>query len=460
MNRSTCAICADYLSVSDCAACPCGHTFHYVCIMRWKKESSTCPQCRLKFKDPIKLFFEQSINDTIDESDVGQLKNEICELKCTIKQKETSAMASKEREQLLMGELTGKSDEILSLQRNLRNSQGTNDALKRQLSYLEKYKTEAQRARNQANEFENQLNNYKNINEMIKGNRHDVEMMVKSYSDTPDSLNVVATSFVMLKKEYDKIKDAKRKLEVDKKDFRRKAEIAGQEVYESKQQVETLTNDLTHLNQINKGLEAKLRKLEQAFASPSPRSSAIKRFMKESPAPLDLKRIRMDDAIEEAGEADGSLVLFDGPLLCVEDGDNDVEPEREDNGIDDADRDLMDEFGLKGVGITSINSRDPLKEINKNNTTIVNNKLGLKTKTMKAVKGPSENLPHLKKGYNGMGGQSKVLYIPKKASGFKKPIASKSQTKKVKIPKSNETLSKFLTNRPRGPRLPIIDLSP
>jgi hypothetical protein len=92
-----------------------------------------------------------------------------------------------------------------------------------------------------------------------------------------------------------------------------------------------------------------------------------------------------------------------------------------------------------------------LKEVNKNSTTIISNKFGLKSKTLKSEKGPSEKLPHSKKGYNGLGGQSKVLYIPKKASGFKKPTSTSTKSdasRKLKIPKNNMKISSFTRPKP------------
>ena len=38
------------------------------------------------------------------------------------------------------------------------------------------------------------------ISELIKGERHDVEEMVKNYADTPEAMNVVSTSYILLKK--------------------------------------------------------------------------------------------------------------------------------------------------------------------------------------------------------------------------------------------------------------------
>ena len=109
---------------------------------------------------------------------------------------------------------------------------------------------------------------------------------------------------------------------------------------------------------------------------------------------------------------------------------------------------------MKCVGTTSIDKRDPLKEVNKNGTTIVNNKFTIKSKqSLKSE--PLSDLPRLKKGFNGMGGQSKVLYIPKKTSGFKKPTSTVTSsvstkgaaTRKLKIPKNNTKISKFFEQK-------------
>lgn len=59
-------------------------------------------------------------------------------------------------------------------------------------------------------------------------------------------------------------------------------------------------------------------------------------------------------------------------------------------------------------------------------------------------------LPHVRKGYNGMGGQSKVLILPKKNTNFVKPLPAKKERKKIKIPRNNSTISKLFT----APRLP------
>ena len=89
MYLSVCSICVDYLTCGDCMAIPCGHTFHSECLYKWKDQSSTCPQCRVKFKDPIKLYFEISRDDRA-EGDPAELRNEVAELKLKLRVKDSS----------------------------------------------------------------------------------------------------------------------------------------------------------------------------------------------------------------------------------------------------------------------------------------------------------------------------------------------------------------------------------
>ena len=79
MNRAQCAICVDFLTCEDTTAIPCGHTFHNECLLRWKEQASTCPQCRVKFTKPFKLYFELGAEDRGTE-DPAVLKNQVTEL--------------------------------------------------------------------------------------------------------------------------------------------------------------------------------------------------------------------------------------------------------------------------------------------------------------------------------------------------------------------------------------------
>jgi len=52
-SKDICSICLDLLKVSDQALIqtPCKHLFCKICLMKWFKQSSSCPNCRAPFKD-------------------------------------------------------------------------------------------------------------------------------------------------------------------------------------------------------------------------------------------------------------------------------------------------------------------------------------------------------------------------------------------------------------------------
>lgn len=49
----TCPICMLVITNGSSRTLDCGHTFHTHCIERWKRRSSTCPNCRTPFDQPM-----------------------------------------------------------------------------------------------------------------------------------------------------------------------------------------------------------------------------------------------------------------------------------------------------------------------------------------------------------------------------------------------------------------------
>jgi len=138
---------------------------------------------------------------------------------------------------------------------------------------------------------------------------------LKKFADTPDSFNQISTSYVVIKKEFDKLKESKRTLENEKRSYRKKAESSAREAYESKEQLKILTNDLKQLDSLNKSLMQKVDKLEKCAVSQNPTSRVIanKRLSCESPEPKDKKRQCTSDIGEGVSEevTEESFALFD-----------------------------------------------------------------------------------------------------------------------------------------------------
>ncbi len=49
-KTTECSICFDEFKDKNIFKLPCGHTYHYNCIMDWFDKEMTCPLCRTKFK--------------------------------------------------------------------------------------------------------------------------------------------------------------------------------------------------------------------------------------------------------------------------------------------------------------------------------------------------------------------------------------------------------------------------
>ncbi|EFO21272.2 hypothetical protein LOAG_07212 [Loa loa] len=61
----SCVICAQNLCINNFSSLPCGHTFHYKCVLRWLLHSEQCPTCRARTlpKHIVKRLYFANCND-------------------------------------------------------------------------------------------------------------------------------------------------------------------------------------------------------------------------------------------------------------------------------------------------------------------------------------------------------------------------------------------------------------
>lgn len=45
-TSQTCSVCLRYFIEEDVAELPCGHLYHFACIMQWLQRQGSCPCCR------------------------------------------------------------------------------------------------------------------------------------------------------------------------------------------------------------------------------------------------------------------------------------------------------------------------------------------------------------------------------------------------------------------------------
>ena len=100
---------------------------------------------------------------------------------------------------------------------------------------------------------------------------------------------------------------------------------------------------------------------------------------------------------------------------------------------------------------TSLNKpRLPLKDVNQKPTTKTN---PVKMSANLFKQPPAPKLAHVKKGFNGMGGQSEILVIPTNTTGKAKAHTLMNEPRKLKIVKNSHKISGFMKKTPKLPRV-------
>ncbi|KAK3879756.1 hypothetical protein Pcinc_015700 [Petrolisthes cinctipes] len=304
--RVGCVICGDlFVPSEDISATPCGHTFHSICLIQWIERSKSCPQCRHKatLKSLVKLFFDTSSADN-GEQDPDTLQQQLDGQKFQVRLKDQEINKLKETSGTLTTQNRALREEYKSLERQLKVKESTVLALKTQLQFMDRITKEAQKAKDESKNLREQLKILQNVETVVSGLTRDVEVMLVSYSNNPDSTKALATFCSILKKELNKTIDDKKKLRDEVSLMRRK-------VKESRQNYDTVAKKLSTVEQINTNLNDDIKALErentsakkkvialqEAVISPSGdvKNSALHRLIAESPAPAQLKRSQRED---------------------------------------------------------------------------------------------------------------------------------------------------------------------
>ncbi|XP_064082884.1 E3 ubiquitin-protein ligase TRAIP-like [Macrobrachium nipponense] len=279
--RISCVICGDLCVPSDeVSAIPCGHTFHSLCIIQWIERSKSCPQCRHKAteKSLVKLYFDSGDDDNAVE-DPDTLQHMIQSLKFQIRLKDTEISKFKESNSQLNKQNKGLREECKTIMKQLGDKESTNLALKSQLKFMEQYKGEAEKAKQNASSLRNQLTEFQNIQLILSGTAKDVESMLSSYSDSSESVRSLATFCALLKKELNKSSEDKNRFRDEAaamrskvKDLREKCASAVQSLSRTEQVNKLMQEDALSLEKENRSLKKKVDALQKAVISPSGRS--------------------------------------------------------------------------------------------------------------------------------------------------------------------------------------------
>lgn len=135
--NTNCIICSDlFTPIAEIFTTPCGHLFHYHCLIQWLERSHTCPQCRKKSteKNIHRIYFNLANTDSIMD-DVGTLQAKVDNLQFQLMLKDKDISNYKEKYSKVNAQNTGLREEVRNLEKSAVTYESTLHALKQQILY-------------------------------------------------------------------------------------------------------------------------------------------------------------------------------------------------------------------------------------------------------------------------------------------------------------------------------------
>ncbi|XP_001948454.2 E3 ubiquitin-protein ligase TRAIP [Acyrthosiphon pisum] len=295
---ASCSICGDCFTgihPESVHTTPCGHVFHYECLMTWIQRSQTCPHCRSKVteKQIIKLYFHNNSNLSIKE-DISSLTHQVQSLtyENTLKKEEIKNLLTinkKDKEQV-----ASLKKHVKDVEDKIRGHQTILSTLQESVRYFKSECKKSSCYKLEAEELRKDLVKYQSINSILYGTAADSQEAVSLLKEKTDiqTLCLLITSF---KKEIHTLKESNKDLETKfsqrvTKYMELKRHLCNVNSKESvnTRVIEKLKSEITDLEAEIVRLQKKCENLEslvQANDDTPRRTELRKRIIYESPAP-------------------------------------------------------------------------------------------------------------------------------------------------------------------------------
>ncbi|XP_011502587.1 PREDICTED: E3 ubiquitin-protein ligase TRAIP [Ceratosolen solmsi marchali] len=263
MNIS-CAICHDELEkCNDIFGTPCGHVFHFPCLILWLEKAQTCPQCRRKVKrDSITRLYFNFSNTEIVKEDSFTLQQKVDTLSFQIKLKETEYKNCSEENVVLKRQNSGLRDEVKKTESEINQKNSVIYALKEQSQYFKRKCQDFEKIQEEKIKLENKLETYENVKILVCSTSEEVDKMLSRTTDIP----TFCTYISIMKRELSTSLEKRKELRSTVKTLQQRLQTLKMEKNSFSQnytkQIEQLENELS-LCQNEKGmLQKRLGELE------------------------------------------------------------------------------------------------------------------------------------------------------------------------------------------------------
>ncbi|XP_055536397.1 E3 ubiquitin-protein ligase TRAIP [Wyeomyia smithii] len=264
-----CAICSDLVMPSeDIHMTPCGHSFHYSCLIQWLERSKTCPQCRNKCheKSLIKVYFNVAAGDVVEDS--ATLLHKLDAMTLSVREMEKKLKEFEEKDASYKSERKKMKKTLTTLEDMIKSKDFTIAAFKQETDMLRNDRAHMQKLQDELKTLKAKMDLMSTIEHVVSATAKEVEEML-AHDDNPRTLAVLVAT---LKREL-KASDAKK--------------------HEMRDRIKTIQNDLHQERVRRKLLEDKL----------STADSEVYRLEQE------IKRLEMNAVNGSDGSESDSVIL-------------------------------------------------------------------------------------------------------------------------------------------------------
>ncbi|XP_060066816.1 E3 ubiquitin-protein ligase TRAIP-like [Ylistrum balloti] len=423
--KALCCICSD-LFVNDASvsisALPCGHTFHEECLFKWLATSSTCPSCRARVNRSNiihRLFFDGGEDGDDETSDPSKLSNEIQDLRLKINRHKKEKSDLVDEKNAAIQKCQDVEESKKEIQRLYKQEQTTNASLRKQLHYFKSQEDNLKMQKEECRKIKKKFVDLQNVERLVTGSEEEVQDLVQSSGEN-GSTRQMATYLVVMKREFQQVKEEKKKLKSEFGKCKRHLLTKDRELSQATTELSTIRecytkseDDLKQKEKEVESLKQKLSRLKRAIVSPcatttSASSSFVETLMEESPAPITPKQLK-----SSPGEIDLNV--------------NMASPEFVKPSPNTRNRFHCEENQMKFVKISSACSENPAKKA-KRDIQDISNITGLGNFNIFKKKASAGDFNSVfRKGYDGLGGHTSFTQHQGRPAGAVKPISKTSR---------------------------------
>ncbi|CAH0386889.1 unnamed protein product [Bemisia tabaci] len=460
----SCTICSDLFTGNDSESIcctPCGHMFHYICLMNWFERVKSCPQCRQRASENniVRMFLSLGTSGGDDEEAPEKLKNRLDNLTYQIRLKDLDIKNLKEENEKFKSQNKNLLAHVKEVEDQIRLNNTVVKSMQDQVKLMKAECKELSLKRLEVEEYKKKIESLKNVQRLLDGSQEECEEVLKenklNHNHLVRSLNLFKRESVDLRKKLTSLKEDRAsrekklnelvsKLAVMKSDYRNtlaiKTRLEEDLEHAEKELVKWKNNCLT-LQKTNESLtnanspKSNLRK-RMIFESPAPANLIGRNLDSDSPfnvttydittpSPVEAPKVRpfMSKLAGEGASSCSSSLLQASTSSSSTSSSSSIKSPRSTSSINTV---LSDNSSNRSFGRANRFTADPWKNIG-----IIQG----------CTAGPD-------KVYDGLGGHSKVDLFPQPKLGplvKKKKVSNlKVQCKKQKVDKDLPKISSFL----------------